>query len=448
MNDTRFSIVIPTRNRHKTLYHCLRTCVAQMFHSFEIIVCDNCSSPETRRTVESFESEKIKYIRSDVPLAMSQNWELAISHAEGEYIILIGDDDGLLLNSLWKIDQLLKVLGVRALSWIHVGYNWPNSIIATNKLTIPLVVRNEVLQSREVISNYADCKAGLPFLPGLYHSAIHKDLIALLREKTGRVFDALSHDVYAGFAFAYLAQSYVMIGAPMSIDGHSVESGHCNVLYAKDSPALKEFDALNIKAHIVCHPQIPDVPVAPAIIADSFQRAKDALFPRDKISVNRKKLVIRCIESLRERYRRGIDGDEEWRRHLGKIHDSLADDARLQRWFDSNFKNPVVQDVDLPKWRQLLKKCDRKFFADRSNESGSSNGFEKGFDETSGNLVLNASDFGLRNVFDVAEFCEKFYNTDINRLKWHYQKIGLDRSMLIRKARSQIEELLYCSGRR
>lgn len=62
MLNPRFSIVIPTRERAETLWHTLRACLAQRFDSYEIVVCDNCSSAATKETVKSFESRKIKYI--------------------------------------------------------------------------------------------------------------------------------------------------------------------------------------------------------------------------------------------------------------------------------------------------------------------------------------------------------------------------------------------------
>ena len=144
--DVRFSIVIPTRERADTLEYTLRTCLYQDFKNYEIIVCDNCGSSTTKEVVDSFKSEKIKYFRSDKPLAMSDNWELALSHAVGEYIIFIGDDDGLLLNSLSKIDCLIRELDVKALCWTPILYIWPDvpmpykpnvPIPATNTIKIP-----------------------------------------------------------------------------------------------------------------------------------------------------------------------------------------------------------------------------------------------------------------------------------------------------------------------
>ena len=102
-----FSIVLPTRERAETLAFALRTCLNQDFDDYEIVVSDNCSSPATRAVVDAAGSAKIKYVRSDVPLSINASWEFAISHASGEYVTGIGDDDGMMPYALRELDRLI-----------------------------------------------------------------------------------------------------------------------------------------------------------------------------------------------------------------------------------------------------------------------------------------------------------------------------------------------------
>ena len=64
MTTPRFSVVIPTRQRANTLRHTLQTCLASDFDDYEIVVCDNCSSPETRQVVEEAASRRVVYVRA------------------------------------------------------------------------------------------------------------------------------------------------------------------------------------------------------------------------------------------------------------------------------------------------------------------------------------------------------------------------------------------------
>src|SRR5580698_9548912 len=100
MADLKFSVIIPTRERAASLRHSLSTCLDQNFDDYEVIVSDNFSSPSTREVVEAAGSSKVRYFRTPGPLAMSSNWEFGVSQAQGEYVIVIGDDDGLLPYSL------------------------------------------------------------------------------------------------------------------------------------------------------------------------------------------------------------------------------------------------------------------------------------------------------------------------------------------------------------
>ena len=93
-NCLKFSIVIPTRNRAKTLYHTLRTCISQQYVNFEIIVSDNNNVDNTKDVVDSFDDNRIRYINTQNSIGMTSNWEFALSHVTGDYVMYLGDDDG------------------------------------------------------------------------------------------------------------------------------------------------------------------------------------------------------------------------------------------------------------------------------------------------------------------------------------------------------------------
>lgn len=392
MSSPRFSVVIPTRQRADTLLYTLRTCLAQRFSSFEIVVCDNCSSPETKQTVESFKSSKIKYIRSDRPLAMSKNWELAVSHAIGEYVIIVGDDDGLLPYALDEVNCLLEQLKVKALRWERVYYSWPNvpNVEFANEIVIPLIRQNRTVQALDIIPSVANCRMDYTMLPMLYNAAIHRDLIEALYKKTGQVFGASSPDIYSGFVFAYLAKNYASIARPMSINAGSAKStGISTVILKGDSPVAQEFFSLNADAGLGFHPRIPAIPVMPAIIADSFQHAKDVLFADDQsLAIDRKQLAINCVKALRP------ETQEEWESSLQVILASMADDRRLKKWFTSKFSESSPP----------------------TRYRGSDLAWRKGFDGN--NLHLDAADFGVTDIFGVAELCEKILGSGSGSSRW------------------------------
>ena len=331
--------------------------------------------------MDSLASPKVRYVRSDDPLAMSENWELAVSHADGEYVLVIGDDDGLLLHALQYLDRLLQARPVKVLRWERVSYQWPDTRLmpySDNMLHLPLVCRDQWMWGREVILMAAK-RGAQTRLPMLYNSAIHKDLLAELRQRTGRVFGAAAPDVYSGFAFAYLAGSYLSCGVPITISGGSRHSTGMVHNMPKE-PIYQEAASLNEKFGFRQHPKVPDVPAISAMIADAFQWAKDALFPGDPIlRLFRRRLAMNCMEQVCP------ENAEEWRTYLEAICRSLADRPVLQKCFAGKHLNTPFN----PKPPRL------------------SVVVAEGYHGFSSGLTVDASKFGVADVFGAAELCEK-----------------------------------------
>ncbi len=91
------SIVIPTRNRCATLALCLNALPAgaREAPSLEVIVADDCSSDDTRKTVEEFRDAsgwKVIYLRQERPMGANAARNAALDVAAGETIVFIDDD--------------------------------------------------------------------------------------------------------------------------------------------------------------------------------------------------------------------------------------------------------------------------------------------------------------------------------------------------------------------
>src|SRR5262249_50913715 len=241
------------------LQPCRSRCLDQVFDTYEVIVCDNCSSPATREVVEGFASSRIKYVRAPEPLAMSDNWELALSHAAGEYVLLLGDDDGLLPFALRELDRLLARTGARVIHWNAAFYLWPTVNLPGegNYLRIPLGREVRTVNGPELIRAVASFRAGYNLLPMLYNSAVHRDLIASLREKAGRVFANKLPDVYSGFALGHVAGEYLSTEVPMTVAGLSHQSNGVATLFLRGHhPVAHDFHTLNARSGLPTHPWV------------------------------------------------------------------------------------------------------------------------------------------------------------------------------------------------
>lgn len=124
-----FSVVIPTKNRPETLKYTLKTCLEQDFTDYEIVVCDNAGDDRTKQVVSSFSSPKIVYHRSSTLLPMQDNWNLAYRLTKGNYIIYIGDDDGLMPFGLSVLSKIFQNTEIKAATWDCGLYTWPHAAL-------------------------------------------------------------------------------------------------------------------------------------------------------------------------------------------------------------------------------------------------------------------------------------------------------------------------------
>ncbi len=95
MDRPEFSVLLPTRNRVSLLAEAIETVRAQSFEDWEIIVSDNASSENVKGLIEDISDPRIVYLRSDEPLPVTDNWNLAVDAARGRWVVMLGDDDGL-----------------------------------------------------------------------------------------------------------------------------------------------------------------------------------------------------------------------------------------------------------------------------------------------------------------------------------------------------------------
>lgn len=384
MATVKFSVVIPTRERAATLKHALRTCLNQNFDDYEIIVSDNDSSPPTKAVVDEAASTKVRYVRTPGPLAMSSNWDFAVSHARGEYVLLIGDDDGLLPHALAELDRLTREQSANVVRWDPAYYTWPSFAIPdqADYLRVPLGRGLREVTAIDTIRAVIGFRTLYTALPMFYNAVIHRSILDTLRQKTGRVFPHPVPDVYSGFAVAAVAGRYFSTDVPMSVAGQSGASNGIAVLFNRGRSAIdREFRDLNAKEGLHSDPRIPDLPVFPHVpVADSFIFAKAKLFPDSEVDLDRKQFVSGCVANLR------VATESQWHEGMQLLRESLADEPALQAWFDAELANTPFRELPPPRLR-----------AERL-------GFDGEY------LHLNAAEFGVANVADAAELCEQLLN--------------------------------------
>ncbi|MCB0403948.1 MAG: glycosyltransferase [Bdellovibrionales bacterium] len=90
-----FSIVIPTFNSLPYVEECVASALGQTHGNVEVVVDDNASHDGTPETLESrFGSDgRLRVYKNTEDLNIPNGWNRAISHATGEYLLLLHSDN-------------------------------------------------------------------------------------------------------------------------------------------------------------------------------------------------------------------------------------------------------------------------------------------------------------------------------------------------------------------
>jgi len=104
----KFSVLLPTKNRLDLLRMAVDTVLRQSYADWEIVIADNASEDDIAGYAAALGEPRVKYVRSDRPLPVTDNWNRALENSSGDYVIMLGDDDGLLKGHLAEAARLIE----------------------------------------------------------------------------------------------------------------------------------------------------------------------------------------------------------------------------------------------------------------------------------------------------------------------------------------------------
>ncbi len=88
----KVSVIIPTYNREQYLSDAVKSVLNQTYQDFELIIIDDGSTDKTRRLIENFKNNKIKYYyQNNKGVSSSRNVGIKISR--GTFICFLDSDD-------------------------------------------------------------------------------------------------------------------------------------------------------------------------------------------------------------------------------------------------------------------------------------------------------------------------------------------------------------------
>lgn len=246
MPAPKITVIIPTRERCDVLESSLRTVTSQDYDNLEIIVSDNCSTDDTEGVVRRANDHRIRYVNTGKRLNMSHNWEFALSHVCEGWVSFIGDDDGLLPESIKTVANIIEAAGVEAIRSTFCTYHWP-AIMGNEhgQLIVPMGSGIEMREASPWLGKVMRGVAKYPQLPVIYDGGfISLAALNKVKSKAGAFFASCNPDLYSAIAIASVLDRYVYLHAPMAVSGvsrHSTGNSSFSIKKNKDTTPVSTF---------------------------------------------------------------------------------------------------------------------------------------------------------------------------------------------------------------
>lgn len=233
MSNYILSVVIPTKNRYEYLEPLIQLVRSFSCGAIEIVIEDNSEDNSAFIPVlNKIMSSDLYYYYNKESIPIGENLDNAIKHSTGEYVCVIGDDDGV-LPSILKCVEWMKNNDVEAVIPMSVFYIWPDhdELTSNKKGVVQYTINNdkplvEYLDPQQTLDDAI--KNGFldrGMLPICYHGIVRRKSLNKIYDIGSRFSPGPSPDIAAGVALSLVVKKYALINYPIIISGASRQHG-------------------------------------------------------------------------------------------------------------------------------------------------------------------------------------------------------------------------------
>ena len=343
MPQNLLTIALPTRERAETLVHALKTVCRQPSRDITILVSDNISADNTKAVVDSFRDTRIEYIQPTNRLSMVEHFEFVLGHVKSDYVLFLGDDDGLMPDSVSRITKLIeKHRSPMAITSPEGGFQWEGVTYATQRSTsppgfiyFPIGSRTYWRDSLSSLQAFANMELGVHDLPSIYWGVVRMDVVASARRE-GLFFHSWTPDSYSSIAVASVCSRYLYSEEPFVLPGASKRSTGLSIalqapgVYQAGSEAARHLNEGGMPWSL----DVPFVQLAGLVRLEGLLQArKYGLLPQ-AIQINHEKIfesdVREAMDQPSPLREATLEKLEPYARSLGKTIPPLVEDLITQ----------------------------------------------------------------------------------------------------------------------
>jgi glycosyltransferase involved in cell wall biosynthesis len=233
----KLSLVIPTKNRQ---FYCLEA-IKQIEHfgfkDVEICIQDNSDKDSLRFLINELNYDNIIYNYHYGLLSFVDNFSEAVSLARGEWICLLGDDDGILPNIVEVIEFAEKNGYDAVIPGGTPSYYWPSDLSLKEDARKGCIVWYPISDSARIGNPNEELKSLLQdggqnyldrIIPRLYHGLVRKERVEQVKTIAGAYFLGLTPDIFMATSLCFVCKSVARLSYPFTIAGICPNSGSSN----------------------------------------------------------------------------------------------------------------------------------------------------------------------------------------------------------------------------
>ena len=110
MDTIKFSVTIPAY-KDRYLKETIDSVLAQTYQNYELVIVNDASPYDLDSIVSQYHDPRIRYFKNEKNCGAKDvvdNWNICLSHAIGEYLMCMGDDDNLTPRCLQDFADLIE----------------------------------------------------------------------------------------------------------------------------------------------------------------------------------------------------------------------------------------------------------------------------------------------------------------------------------------------------
>lgn len=283
MNEILLSVVIPTFNRYKYLKVVIDSFKNINSERIEFIIQDNTKdNSEILEYMKGNKDTRIKYFHKPDHVDITVNCDLAVSHAIGKYICMLGDDDTI-CSKMLRAAAFCDENDIEACCFQIPGFNWPDMTFegqGASRKEANFFVRDKADGGVYIIDPKREIKISLReggwlylTMPRVYHQMVSRECLERIYKRVNTYFPGPSPDMANSVCVCLESKKTVYLNDYLIISGYGYKSATGQGNRGEHFGNLKEKAWLPNNILEIWNPEIPAIFSAETIWAQSLTQA-------------------------------------------------------------------------------------------------------------------------------------------------------------------------------